>query len=33
LLGLILIHIAGALWHLRQGSTVLRRMMGRNSLH
>lgn len=32
LLLLIFIHIAGALSHLGQGDTVLRRMMGRNSL-
>jgi len=33
LLALILVHVIGALLHVRQGSTVLRRMMGRNSLH
>lgn len=32
LAGLILVHIAGALVHVRGGSMVLRRMMGRNSL-
>lgn len=33
LLVLIVIHVAGALSHLKRGSTVLSRMMGRNSLH
>lgn len=32
LAGLILAHVAGALSHLGKGNTVLRRMMGRNSL-
>ncbi|MFK7995236.1 MAG: cytochrome b/b6 domain-containing protein [Granulosicoccus sp.] len=32
LLALIIFHVAGALIHLRKGSTVLHRMMGRNSL-
>ncbi|MFK7859023.1 MAG: cytochrome b [Granulosicoccus sp.] len=32
LLALIFIHVAGAFSHLKQGGTVLRRMMGRNSL-
>lgn len=33
LLGLVAIHIAGALVHLASGSNVLQRMMGRGSLH
>ncbi|MFK8080511.1 MAG: cytochrome b [Granulosicoccus sp.] len=32
LLALIIVHVLGALLHLQQGGTVLRRMMGRNSL-
>jgi len=31
LFALIALHVTGALVHMRQGSTVLRRMMGRNS--
>lgn len=31
LLGLVLVHVCGAVWHARLNSTVLRRMMGRGS--